>query len=57
MKIVILSGVQVDRMACIPACDVDSVIIAIVVMCRVRKPSCTAGERPRVGALYKWYVD
>ena len=31
-----------------------AVVIATVVMCRVRNPACTARERPRVGALYKW---
>ena len=31
-----------------------AVIIATVVICRVRNPACTARERPRVGALYKW---
>ena len=31
-----------------------AVVIATVVMCLVRNPACTARERPRVGALYKW---
>ena len=31
-----------------------AVVVATVVMCRVRNPVCTARERPGVGALYKW---
>ena len=31
-----------------------AIVIATVVMCRVRNPAYTARERPRVGALYKW---
>ena len=44
-----------------PACGLaewvaflHAVVIATVVMCRVRNPACTTRERPGVGALYKW---